>query len=156
MRTSVILPGLIAGLIAGVAMAMVAMIVTLISGQGLLAAPQMIAEPFFGPFHPGAINLGALIVGLMIHMMFSVVFGVIFGLIWQGIALGGIVSSVGGMIYGLILWAVMGFVVAPLVGSHVAQEVRTWGWILAHLMFGLVLGLWPVVRPADFRKRLAV
>lgn len=92
----------------------------------------------------------------MIHMMFSVVFGMIFGLIWQGIGQGGIVAIVGGMIYGLILWAVMGYVVSPLVGSHIAPEIPAWGWIVAHMMFGVALGLWPATRPADFRQPISV
>jgi hypothetical protein len=150
-----LLPGVIAGLIAGVAMAMFAMLVTAFGGQGLLAPPQMIAEPFVGPFHPGALNVGAFVVGLIVHMMFSAVYGIVFGLIWQGIARGGIVALVGGMVYGLVLWAVMGYVVAPLVGSHIAQEIPTGAWIVAHLMFGLVLGLWPILRPADFRAPVA-
>lgn len=58
MRSPLLLPGAVAGLIAGVVMAMFAMLVTAFSGQGLLAPPQMIAEPFFGPLRPDAVNAG--------------------------------------------------------------------------------------------------
>ena len=44
----------------------------------------------------------------------------------------------------------MGYVVAPLVGSHIAQEIPTRAWTVAHLMFGVVLGLWPALGPVDF------
>lgn len=150
MQGTVVRNGAIAGLIAGMVMAMWAMIVTAVTGAGLLAPPQMIAEPFFGPFHPGAVHLAAFVVGLMIHMMFSIVFGIIFGLIWQKIALGGFVALLGGMIYGLVLWALMGYVVGPIVGSHIAQEMPSGAWIAAHLMFGGVLGLWPATRRLGF------
>ena len=155
MRDSVVVPGGIAGLIAGVVMAMWAMIVAAVMGAGLLAPPQMIAEPFFGPFQMGTFNAVAFVVGLVVHMMFSIAFGIIFALIWQGIAQGGIVAVIGGMMYGLIIWVVMSYVVAPVVGSHIAQEMPLWAWVVAHLMFGMVLGLWPVVRPADVLKPAA-
>jgi len=150
MRSSLVVTGAIVGLIAGIVMAMWAMIVAAVMGAGLLAPPQMIAEPLFGPFHMGTFNAGAFVVGLMIHMMVSIVFGIIFAAIWQGIARGGIAAIIAGMMYGLIIWVVMSYVVAPVAGSHIAQQMPVWAWIVAHLMFGVVLGLWPVLRPADF------
>lgn len=150
MRSSLVVTGAIVGLIAGIVMAMWAMIVAAVMGAGLLAPPQMIAEPLFGPFHMGTFNAGAFVVGLMIHMMVSIVFGIIFAAIWQSLAQGGITALIGGMMYGLILWVVMSYVIAPVVGSHIAQQMPTWAWIVAHLMFGGVLGLWPMLRPADF------
>ena len=152
MRNSLIVPGAIAGLIAGIVMAMWAMIVAAVMGVGLLAPPQMIAEPFFGPFQMGIFNAGAFIVGLMVHMMFSIVFGILFALIWQGIAQGGTVSILGGMIYGVLIWVVMSYVVGPIVGAHIAQEMPLWAWLVAHLMFGVILGAWPILRPAEFRR----
>lgn len=151
MRRSLAVTGAIVGLIAGMVMAMWAMIVAAMMGAGLLASPQMIAEPLFGPFHMCTFNPGAFVVGLMIHMMFSLVFGIVFAAIWQGINQGGIVPIIGGMVYGVMIWLVMSYVVAPVVGSHIAQEMPTWAWLVAHLMFGVVLGLWPAVRYADFR-----
>jgi uncharacterized membrane protein YagU involved in acid resistance len=154
-RRSLVVPGAIAGLIAGVVMAMWAMIVAAVMGVGLLAPPQMIAEPFFGPYRMGTFSAAAFVVGLMVHMMFSAVFGVIFALIWQRIARGGVVAVLGGMVYGVIVWAVMGYVVSPIVGAHITQEMPTWAWIVAHLMFGVVLGVWPVLRSADLRPSTA-
>jgi len=155
MRSSLIVPGAIAGLIAGIVMAMWAMVVAAVMGAGLLAPPQMIAEPLFGPVQMGAFNPGAFIVGLMLHMMFSVVFGIAFALIWQRIAQGGLVAILGGMMYGVVIWVVMGYVVGPIVGSHIAQEMPLWAWLVAHLMFGVVLGTWPILRPAEFRAATA-
>ncbi|MGH7862856.1 MAG: hypothetical protein ACREOS_11540 [Candidatus Dormibacteraceae bacterium] len=148
MRGTPLVAGGIAGLIAGIVMAMWAMIVAAVMGAGLLAPPQMIAEPLFGPFHMGTFSAGAFVAGLIVHMMFAITFGVIFALIWRSIAQGGIQAVIGGMIYGLIVWVVMSYLVAPIVGSHIPQEMPVWAWVVAHLMFGVVLGLWPVVRPA--------
>ena len=155
MRGSLLRPGAMAGLIAGIVMAMWAMIVAAVVGAGLLAPPQMIAEPFFGPFQMGTFNAAAFIVGLIVHMMFSIVFGIIFARIWQGIAQGGMVALLGGMIYGVLIWVVMSYVVGPIVGSHIAQEIPVWAWLVAHLMFGVILGAWPVLRPAEFRPATA-
>lgn len=150
MRSSLRITGAIVGLMAGIVMVTWTMIDAAVTGAGLLAPPQMIAEPLFGQFHPSTFNSGAFIVGLTIHLMVSIVFGIIFAAIWQEFAQGGLTALISGMIYGLLIWLVMSNVVAPMIGSDIAQVMPSWAWTVAHLMFGGVLGLWPMLRPADF------
>ncbi|HET8851414.1 MAG TPA: hypothetical protein VFN02_02730 [Ktedonobacteraceae bacterium] len=45
----------------------------------------------------------------------------------------------------------MSFVVAPIAGApNLLQMLGGLSFTLGHLMFGLVVGLWPVLRPQDF------
>lgn len=150
MRSSTLVTGGIVGLIAGVIFAMWAMIVATAMGAGPFAPPEMIAAPLLGMPPMGTVDIATFVVGLIIHMMFSLAFGIIFAAIRQGIGQSGIVAIIGGMIYGLIVLVVMSFIVTPLVGSHIAQAMPLWTWVLAHLMFGFVLGLGPVLRRSDF------
>jgi hypothetical protein len=156
MYRSILVSGIVLGIVAGLVMAMWSMVVTAVMGMGLLAAPAMIAEPLFGSVNPAAPSLVAVVVGLMLHMMFSAVFGVVFLAIWQSIGQGGATAIVGGMIYGVIVWAVMSYIVTPLVGAHIAQMMPVWAWLIAHLMFGGVLGVGAILRGAEVWQKKAV
>lgn len=138
--------GIVAGLIAGIVMAMLVMIVTAVSGMGLFAAPEMIGQTFM----KGQTGPGVVILGLMGHMMNSAIFGVIWGLVWKGVAKGGWTSVVSGMVYGVLIWLVMTYGVARVLGSPIPGPLPGATWFIAHLMFGLVLGLWPVVQADTF------
>jgi uncharacterized membrane protein YedE/YeeE len=63
-----------------------------------------------------------------------------------------------GVVYGLAVMVVMGLVVVPLADGalsgdpRVASFPRVAGWltfVVAHVIYGLVLGLWVVLRPQD-------
>lgn len=44
----------------------------------------------------------------------------------------------------------MSFVVVPIVDAMRMERILSWGtWIVAHLLFGLALGLWSFARPMD-------
>jgi len=45
----------------------------------------------------------------------------------------------------------MSFIVLPIVGMGSMPGMVGWtSFTIEHLMFGLVIGLWPVLRPQDF------
>jgi hypothetical protein len=45
----------------------------------------------------------------------------------------------------------MSFIVAPIVGAPNFFQLLGWPtWTIGHLLFGMVVGLWPVLRPQDF------
>jgi hypothetical protein len=155
-----LIAGAIAGMIGGAMMAMFTMIATVsYLGMGFFTPMYIIASPLTGrqvmmtAMHGGAFYfaLGPAVLGLVIHMMWSALWGIIFGLIASGLHLRGLAGVVGGMVYGVLVLLVMGFIVAPIVGAPNFFQVLGWPtWTIGHLLFGMVVGLWPVLRPQDF------
>lgn len=136
----------VAGVIAGVVMAMFAMIIAALSDDGLWAPPRAIAAEFFGTEHAGSsFAFGPVVVGMMVHMMLSAMFGagfgVVVGLVARSAGLVPIVLL--GMAAGVALWAGSTYAVAPVLnGAEVFTDAMPeWAWFAAHLMFGAVLGL---------------
>ena len=152
--------GAIVGMIGGVVMAMFTMLATATYlGLGFFTPLYVMASPLLGQqilmtamkggifyFTPGPALLG-----LVVHMLWSALFGMIFGLIAYGAHLKGIGAVIGGLVYGVLAMLLMNFVVLPLVGAPNLSHMLGWlSFTIGHLLFGLVLGLWPVVRPQDF------
>jgi hypothetical protein len=151
--------GILAGMLAGAVMGMYAMIASAtILGQGLFTPLYGIASPLVGPGPMRAslqqgvyFALGPALVGLVIHMMWAAMYGVLFGLIARALQLRGTASTVWGVVYGIGVMLVMSFVVLPLIGAQTMPSMVGWpSFTVEHLVFGLMLGLWPAVRPQDF------
>lgn len=164
MRGSLVIHGAIAGVIAGLVMAMYAMIASAtFLGQGFFTPLYGIASPLIGPsammtsMKQGIyFAIGPALLGLVIHMMWAALYGVIFGLIGWRLHLAGWAAVVGGMAYGVVVMIFMSVVVLPLVGVGTMPGMIGWpSFTVEHLTFGLVLGLWPVLRPADFARPIA-
>ena len=134
------LPGLIAGLV----FAMWAMVVGLFP-SALWAPPQGIAQSI-GIGSPGHIfQLVPLVVGLTGHMINSIGFGAIFIAIARKANLHGIAAVLGGMVYGAAVygamyWVLLKGILASTSSSFLSANPE-WSWIVAHLMFGVVLGV---------------
>ncbi len=156
----VLLIGAIAGMIGGAVMAMFTMIATATYlNMGFFTPLYAIASPLAGQQtlmtsqHQGLFSfaLGPALVGLIVHMMWSALYGMIFGLIVYATHLKGTLAVISGMVYGVLVMLLMSFIVAPIAGApNLLQMLGGLSFTLGHLMFGLVLGLWPVVRPQDF------
>ena len=149
----------IAGMVAGLIMGMYAMVASAIFlGQGFFTPLYGIASPLIGgeammmSMQQGVyFTLGPALLGLAVHMMWAALYGVIFGQIVRAARLSGGGAVIGGVIYGLIVMLFMSFVVLPIVGAGGMPGMVGWpSFTVEHLIFfGLVLGLWPVVRPKD-------
>jgi hypothetical protein len=133
-----------AGLIAGLVFAMWAMIVGIFT-TNLWAPPQGIGQ-VLGIGHAGHdFQIVPFIVGLMGHMMNSIILGLIFLAIAAALNVRGIGLPLVGMIYGIVVYVVMYPIVlrnllSGTSGSFLSSNPE-WSWVLAHLMFGAVLGL---------------
>jgi hypothetical protein len=100
--------------------------------------------------------LGPALVGLVVHMMWSAFYGAIFGIVASRLQLVGTAAVAGGMVYGVVVMIVMSFIVLPIVGAGAMPGMIGWpSFTVEHLMFGLILGLWPATRPADIALRTA-
>lgn len=153
------LAGVVAGLVAGIAMAMYAMLASAtFLGQGVLTPLYAIASPLTGQRAMMAsmrtwlyVSVGCIVLGLMIHMLWSAAYGVIFGVLARALHLAGVGVVVAGMLYGMVVLLLMSFVVLPVVGAGSMPGTVGWpSFTVEHLVFGMVLGAWPLVRPQDF------
>jgi hypothetical protein len=154
-----LIAGAIVGMIGGATTAMFTMLATVTYlGKGFFTPMYVIASPLTGrqvmmrAMHGGAFyfSLGPAVLGLVVHMMWSALWGIIFGLIASGLHLRGAAAAIGGMVYGVLVMLVMSFIVAPLVGAPNFFRLLGWRtWTIGHLLLGMVVGLWPVLRPQD-------
>jgi hypothetical protein len=137
--------GALGGLIAGMVMAMVAMLYTLVAQGDLLAPLKQMGATFFPADSGSVASLGA---GLVLHMMMSIALGIIFALIVKEriASLGPLVLA--GMFFIVIEWAIARFLVLPIVDRPLVTTFGASGGIAAHLMFGIVLGGWLAWRAA--------
>jgi len=127
--------GLIAGLPAGLGMAIVLVLAGLLSGT-----PPPVTLGYFDPAQGGNWLLG-----LLAHLAVAAIYGVVFALL-TGV-MGRIRTSLSrwvvgwGVMYGLALLAVAYGVWFTAVASPLAQ-IPVWQMGLAHAGYGLILGLW--------------
>lgn len=134
------------GLIAGIVMAMVAMLATWMLGMGPFAPLAMIAGIAIGPEATMSPTPSVLAIGLMLHMVLSMMFGVVFALLAPRLRANYVAL---GAAYGVVLWLVNFYLlsfVSPGARAMATHE-PVWLAITTHLMFGLVLG-WLVERTA--------
>jgi hypothetical protein len=134
--------GAVWGVIASLAMAMYAMIASpLVGSQDMMASMQMLH-----------VNLGPLLLGALIHMMWGAMYGIVFAFLARQFGLAGPMGFVFGIVFGLLVMAFMMLVVLPLVGAGAMPKTVGFSFGIEHAVFGMVLGLWPLLRPAEFRR----
>lgn len=151
----------LASLLAGIAMAVLLMLVATLVRKGFLTPLYLVAAPFTGPdeattsmaaaeagnplfYAPGAVTLGA-----PVHLTCSLLFGAVFASLVTRIRVAGPGVVAAGVLYALAVMLVMSFAVLPLTaevlggGAVVAGMAARLGWatwIVAHVVYGLVLG----------------
>jgi hypothetical protein len=136
----------VVGVVAGMLMAMGAMVVAAFAGNGFWAPPRAITGMVFGEEHAGgSFAVGPVVVGMMLHMMLSATFGSVYALA-VGLAtraLAGGPQLVAGMAWGLVLWLMNTIVIAPHLpgGELMTAAMPAWTWVAGHLLFGGALGL---------------
>jgi hypothetical protein len=108
------------------------------------------------------------IFGVAMHLMVGGFFGAIFAVVARVLlsrvlpsrALPSRASIIAvGVVYALLVMLLMSFVLVPAADAVLSGEERVssfasvagWGtFTIQHVIYGLVLGLWPVFRPQDF------
>jgi hypothetical protein len=167
--------GLVAGIVAGVAMAMYAMVAgATYQDSGFFTPLYHIASTFIEPTAMETsmqqamggdlyyFSAGPAIVGLVVHMMVAIAFGLTFAIVVRSLRLHGTPAPAVGVVYGLAVFAVMSVIVLPAAAnlfgggkpiSDMPQMVGYSTFAIEHALFGLVLGLWPLTRPQDVTQR---
>ena len=155
--------GAIVSMIGGVLMAMFTMIATVtylhmgfFTPMYAMAAPLIGRQTLMTSMTHGLFYfaLGPAVLGLVLHMMGSAFWGIIFGLIARGLHLSGAAAVISGLIYGLVVMLIMAYIVVPIVGAPNLLQMVGWSFLISHLLYGLPLGLWPVLRPQDWPSLL--
>ncbi len=151
--------GAIAGMIGGVLMAMFTMIATatylhmgFFTPMYAMVAPLVGRQTLMTSMTDGVFYFALVpaVLGLVIHMMWSALWGIIFGLIARGLHLSGAAAVISGLIYGVVAMLIMAYIVVPIVGAPNLLQMVGWSFVISHLLYGLPLGLWPLVQPQFF------
>ncbi len=96
-------------------------------------------------------NLGPVCLGLVIHLLWAALYGIIFSLLIRDFQLRGAKAVMSGLLYSVLVMLFMSFVVLPIVGISGMPTMVGWpSFTVEHLLFGLMLGLWPMLRPQEF------
>jgi hypothetical protein len=131
-----VIDGLFTGLVAGLGMAATLMLAGWIGGE-----PPALALSRFAPQ-----QLSAPLSGFLLHLAVSGIYGMAYGVVWwmalriRPFQPSLITALVGGAIYGLLLEAAAQAILLPGSGSALGQ-LPIWQLALAHLVYGMVLGL---------------
>jgi hypothetical protein len=149
-----LISAIVAGQLSALVMAVVVMVVfTLFLGHGPLYPVQVIGSLVFGDAALHGFHLGAFLAGLVLHQLGPALFwSIVFGLVVHAtdirrgpglVALGAAIGLASQIVDVNLL---MGPIMRGLHGRDIwAAEVPAfWSWA-AHLVFGLGLGLFPVV-----------
>lgn len=138
--------GVTAGIAGGGAMAAFLLVWSAWRGPSALAAVQAMGGLFYGRGAVGG-GGGPIFWGLAIHFAVSVALGVLFAAVVHR-QTDPLAAVTGGLLYGLAVWAVMTFVVVPIVDPALREFVsdRMFGWLAAHVPFGIALGVAPQLR----------
>lgn len=140
----VIIGGGIAGILAGIVMAMAAMFSAAAHGSGFLFSVRNIAATWYGAsaLLGGA---GVLIVGLVTHLGTSAVAGVAFAALPSS-RKSATMALLSGLLWGVLVWAVLTFAVMPWLNPtmYAGTVGKDPGWWFAvHLFYGGMLVLTP-------------
>jgi hypothetical protein len=88
------------------------------------------------------------LVGLVLHMAMSMVLGIGFALALTLTRLGAYLGLTGtvaaGVVFGVAVWAVMEYGLLPAMNSLMVDNIKdmvgSWVFLVAHVVFGLLLG----------------
>ena len=131
----------VTAMVASMMMGMIEMIVEAAIGHGFWSPLRYIASVFTrGSDTDPGFSLGPVIVGLGGHMMNGLILGSVFAVIaWKLVRNPGVLAMAG-MAFGALVYAVMWWGVAASIDPAM-QLVNAQWFFVAHLVFGMVLGL---------------
>jgi hypothetical protein len=157
-----VVPGVLAGFVAAAVMGLFAAIAAVAWRHLAVSAPlreiAVLATPDLVAGQAGEVPREPLVFAGAIHLGVGGFFGAVFGIVARGARLRGHVAVLAGALYGLMVMALMSLVVLPVLGglsgagAPISDLPGRVGWATfaaAHVLFGLVLGLWVLVRPWD-------
>ena len=136
----------VSGVVASLVLAMWEMVVETVlpSGAGFFGPPiaigATIVRDLQGAANPIPFDALALVLGLISHMMNSVILAALFGIVVARRTLSSTATVGLGVAWGVIVFAVMWFVVVPIV-DPLMLNLNALVFLAAHMMWGGALGL---------------
>lgn len=133
--------GMVAGVLGGIAIAVVLVVGALAKGQDIWPAFKGAAAPFLGEraTTPG-FDGPAVLLGILCHFAVSIGWGVLFAAIFFGLSRGATIAV--GALWGIVVWLGMYYVLLPLVGqSQMARNEPVAMAIVSHVIFGLAVAI---------------
>ncbi len=142
--------GALAGLGGGLAMIVVAAMLSVALGYDMWREPREIAAPIFGLV--AANDATAIAVGTLLHFLIAGLLGALFELALRRLHLptdfG--VPAVSGLIYGMALWAGAYFMVLPVLNPALMDTYAP-SFVIQNLVYGVVTGLlYGLLLPAPY------
>ena len=149
-RSEIIGPGILAGLIGGVAMALFAMIYAAAAGLGFWEPVQAIGATV-SRANMAEVGAGGILVGIVFHLLVSMFFGVIFAFVMPRTVPPAVALALG-LFAGMSALVIMSLVIVPIENPSTRTSM-IWGtapgalpvwvaWVM-HLLYGAGLSLVP-------------
>jgi hypothetical protein len=140
-----VIVGAVAGIAAGVAMSFWAVLTSIWHGVGLLSSFELIGATFMGS-GPVGTGLGMILYGFLVHTLMSAALGILFTLLLPK-DISCRQACAGGVAYGLAVMLAMTFVITPIVNPVMREAVTLFpkSWLIQHALFGVALGLVPLL-----------
>lgn len=115
-------------------------------GKGLWLAPKLIGTIAIGPAaaeNPHRFDLAAVLWGFGLHALTSAAMGIMYAILLRLPYLGNapLLTAFG---YAFISWMVAQYILIPSLSSTMAEQSSPLGLAVAHLVFGMVLGLFAI------------
>jgi len=136
-----VVDGALAGVIAGIALALFLTTMNVANGQDLWAGAKLAGLPFLGEraLEPG-FAFGPILVGVLSHLAVSIGWGILFAILLYGF--GSAITVASSVVWGICVWLGMHYVVLPLAGAEQVTAMVTPAMaIFEHVAFGVALGL---------------
>src|SRR5262249_13587020 len=141
---SIGLDGALAGLAGGLAMALVAALISLVQRQDIWREAKAIAVVVLGLQAAAQAGFAAVpvLLGTLLHLITAMLLGALFGMVTRRILqlpsdYG--IPLVAGLAYGLLVWLIAYFVVLPLVDPWLLDSYAP-AFIAQHIVYGSVTG----------------
>lgn len=131
--------GIIAGILATMAMLMFSAIVQPLAGQNVTALLARVGS--LNPISNGSNAQSAMpvMVGIGIYLVVGALFGLLYSVSQRPIPAPRLMGI--GIFYGLLIWIAAGVIGGAFLGEALRGVLRTWHYLLACLLYGFCLAL---------------
>lgn len=141
--------GVVGGLLGGAAMTVPALAYGLLSGKGAWYAINLVAGAVVnfntvGEQQIGQFNLSWFVIALALHLAVSVAIGLLFALLLPTLPGPPVLWAI---LIGPLLWFGATSIALPLINPAMSQRLDWVSFIVANLVYSLVMGLWIAFTP---------
>ena len=137
--------GLVGGAFGGLAMVVVALIYGVLSGHGVWLEVNLVGATLVRDLQGASLetlsqfNAAALVAGLLLHSTLSVGVGFLFVVLLPTLPGPPIIWT---LTVGSLLWVLASLLILPVLNPTMVEYVDVPSFLAAHLVYGIVLGVW--------------